>query len=41
MIGSGTGARVMVATRPADFCKGRDALAALVGPSTVAIPVPA
>ena len=31
MIGIGPGARVMVATRPVDFRKGPDALAALVG----------
>ena len=31
MIGPGAGARVMVATRPVDFRKGPDALAALVG----------
>ncbi len=31
MIGPGVGARVMVATRPVDFRKGPDALAALVG----------
>ncbi|MDT0507011.1 IS66 family insertion sequence element accessory protein TnpB [Novosphingobium sp. MMS21-SN21R] len=31
MIGLGAGARVMVATRPVDFRKGPDALAALVG----------
>lgn len=30
MIGIGPGARVMVATRPADFRTGHDALAALV-----------
>ena len=30
MIGPGAGARVMVATRPVDFRKGPDALAALV-----------
>ena len=30
MIGPGVGARVMVATRPVDFRKGPDALAALV-----------
>jgi transposase len=30
MIGPGTGARVMVATRPVDFRKGADSLAALV-----------
>ena len=29
MIGPGAGARVMVATRPVDFRKGPDALAAL------------
>ena len=31
MIGPGVGARVMVATRPVDFRKGADSLAALVG----------
>jgi len=31
MIGPGANARVMVATRPVDFRKGPDALAALVG----------
>lgn len=31
MIGIGPGAKVMVATRPVDFRKGPDALAALVG----------
>lgn len=31
MIGLGIGARIMVATRPVDFRKGPDALAALVG----------
>ena len=31
MIGPGAGARVMVATRPVDFRKGADSLAALVG----------
>ena len=31
MIGPGAGTRVMVATRPVDFRKGPDALAALVG----------
>ena len=31
MIGIGPGSRVMVATRPVDFRKGPDALAALVG----------
>lgn len=31
MIGPGAGARVMVATRPVDFRKGPDALAALIG----------
>ena len=31
MIGIGPGTRVMVATRPVDFRKGPDALAALVG----------
>ena len=31
MIGPGTSARVMVATRPVDFRKGADSLAALVG----------
>ena len=31
MIGPGAGARVMVATRPVDFRKGPDSLAALVG----------
>ena len=31
MIGPGAGARVTVATRPVDFRKGPDALAALVG----------
>lgn len=31
MIGPGAGARIMVATRPVDFRKGPDALAALVG----------
>ena len=31
MIGPGAGARVMVATRPVDFRRGPDALAALVG----------
>lgn len=31
MIGPGVGARVMIATRPVDFRKGPDALAALVG----------
>ena len=31
MIGPGASARVMVATRPVDFRKGPDALAALVG----------
>lgn len=31
MIGLGAGARVMIATRPVDFRKGPDALAALVG----------
>ena len=31
MIGPGAGARVMIATRPVDFRKGPDALAALVG----------
>ena len=37
MIGPGVGARVMVATRPVDFRKGADSLAALVGASTAAI----
>ena len=31
MIGPGASARVMVATRPVDFRKGADSLAALVG----------
>ena len=31
MIGIGPGTRVMVATRPVDFRKGADSLAALVG----------
>jgi transposase len=31
MIGPGAGARVMVATRPVDFRKGADSLAALIG----------
>jgi transposase len=31
MIGPGAGARVMMATRPVDFRKGADSLAALVG----------
>lgn len=31
MLGIGPGTRVMVATRPVDFRKGPDALAALVG----------
>jgi len=31
MIGAAAGAKVMVATRPVDFRKGPDALAALVG----------
>jgi len=31
MIGPGVGARVMMATRPVDFRKGADSLAALVG----------
>lgn len=30
MIGPGTGARVLIATRPVDFRKGADSLAALV-----------
>jgi hypothetical protein len=38
MIGPGAGARVMVATRPVDFRKGRIRWRRLSAPSTAAIP---